>query len=613
MAKHCAEATLPPMPDAWNTDWPGWTRYNSDGTVDAVDNLGDEDIVVFDVEVLYKISPYPVIASAATQTHWYTWLCPTIFEQPPSEPPKPKPRWDKTLNEGVPASLIPLFEKDGPKIVIGHSVGYDRARIKDEYTLSSTSTRFIDTLSLHCATRGITSVQRPAWIAHIKNRRKKQAELRGISEATIEQFRDDPQFASELEGRYEEFLAAIMAQEQEEDASAAKTWEDVTANNSLKDVAALHCGYKMDKTIRDRFGDATITHASQLLPELHDLIQYCADDVRITHDVYRKVFPLFLDSCPHPASFAGALSMGNAILPVNEEWAQYLKQAEEMYQEMGTKVATSLRLLAEKTRLEGPKPDDPWLSQLDWTPKTARWRETGPDAPPAAVKALADASAVADTANIPEAATDAPAELAKDDVESPPAPPLKVETNTTPTWVERFLVPDLEITTRFKNIDVPLLLRMEFKGYPLAYLRKHGWCLRVPAHVLDPNGGGAKLIAHHGPPVQPDEGEVLLSSWSEQYAFFGLDAQGKPRRLRLAGRGLKTLLEGGLKSPYPNLLEQLPSAKADEGLDDVLQHMPQLVDDLQKLPHPNPWVEQLEALYPTPRKLDASGRPSLTR
>ncbi|KAJ3314155.1 DNA-directed DNA polymerase gamma mip1 [Boothiomyces sp. JEL0838] len=110
-AKEFAKGSIPPMPDRWEMN-EGWTRYQNGATYRVP--FPDDDAVVFDVEVLYKVSPFPVIACAVSQSCWYTWCMPGLF--------------DNKLSE----TLVPLG--NSKKIVIGHHVAYDRARIKNGQT-----------------------------------------------------------------------------------------------------------------------------------------------------------------------------------------------------------------------------------------------------------------------------------------------------------------------------------------------------------------------------------------------------------------------------------------------------------------------------------------------
>lgn len=150
-----------------------------------------------------------------------------------------------------------------------------------------------------------------------------------------------------------------------------KTWEDITSANSLTDVARLHCGIEMDKAARNDFMEC---QPAEILENVHDYLTYCANDVAVTHRVYAKVLPEFLESCPTPASFSGMLTMGSSFLTVNESWEKYLGDAERIYRSLEEGVKKRLVNLAVEARsmMENEKwKDDVWLRQLDWTPKVA--------------------------------------------------------------------------------------------------------------------------------------------------------------------------------------------------------------------------------------------------
>ncbi|KAJ1645701.1 DNA-directed DNA polymerase gamma mip1, partial [Dispira simplex] len=66
MAKRAVNATLLPIPDQWQLDQPGWVRYPTHGIPTPV-TCPLEPTLVFDVEVLFLKSPYPVLACAASE------------------------------------------------------------------------------------------------------------------------------------------------------------------------------------------------------------------------------------------------------------------------------------------------------------------------------------------------------------------------------------------------------------------------------------------------------------------------------------------------------------------------------------------------------------------
>ena len=149
------------------------------------------------------------------------------------------------------------------------------------------------------------------------------------------------------------------------------SWEDITSTNSLADVVHLHCDIDMSKEIRKDF---LACSPQEIREGLQDYLNYCANDVSVTHCMYTKVLPEFLESCPTPVSFSSIFTMGSGFLPVNEEWESYPENAERAYQNLDECVKKSLVNLAVEakgmTEDESWK-DDVWLRQLDWTPKVA--------------------------------------------------------------------------------------------------------------------------------------------------------------------------------------------------------------------------------------------------
>lgn len=564
MATEFANSTLPPKPEHFEMTKSGWTKYFADGSWEAVDDLGDETTVSFDVETLYKLSSYPVMATAVTPNGWYSWLSPSIFQAPPSELPPAQMPWDTSTPDHYPHDLIPLFPagSDIPRLVIGHNVGYDRARVIEEYDLKRTSTRWLDTLSFHVATRGITSVQRPTWMKYRKNKKEK---LEREAEA-IDFLRQE----AESDGKMD--LLEPLAEAASEVEAMQKSWEDVTAMNSLAEVASLHCGIPVDKSIRNRFADESITHASQLVPELHSLLTYCGSDVKITHDVFTKVLPLFLDSCPHPASFAGILTMGSSFLPVNESWQEYLESAESKYREMDQGVKRALRVLAEKARKAG-KQNDPWSQQLDWSEKSARWADDfDPTNPDDSVSNTADTS---------------PAESGSwRDVSTTPA------TKTgTPAWLLPIQNEPKEIISNSSlRYLVPLLLRLSYKSHPVVHLQKHNWCFYVPHSQI------STYVDIHGPPVDlsSSAADQRLDRLLEEHAFFRISGPDEPRRTKLIGPGAGALVRKGelMSEEYQELLEKMTgkSSVVKELEDDLGK----CVEDMKKRGKDDPWGSQLD-------------------
>jgi DNA polymerase gamma 1 len=308
---------------------------------------------------------WPVRASPSA---WYCWISPWLLDE-----------------SADPAQLVPLGPRETPRIVVGHNVAYDRARVKEEYDVRRTETKWIDTMALHVAVKGISSNQRPAWNKRAKVKKQARMESEGMVYDLLSYLEDElevetnPVRRADLESQLrdvEESLPDLLLLPTptgfEDDGEAdVKRWEDITSINSLADVARLYCKVELEKDVRNAFMTEPPEH---IRCEIEKYINYCAKDVEVTHAVFRAVFPLFREMCPHPVSWAGVMAMGNSLLPVNQEWERYLQCAEEKYHELEDKVKLKLIQLAEEAKgmfEDGSWEKDVWLSQMDWTPKVA--------------------------------------------------------------------------------------------------------------------------------------------------------------------------------------------------------------------------------------------------
>lgn len=384
----------------------GWVKHRLLRSADGKDTIlaegeavpypdPEDEALVFDVETMVTASQFSVMATAASSSAWYVWISPWLLGE--------TDRMDH---------LIPFGPQDGsempPRLLIGHNVGYDRARILDEYSLAQSNIRFLDTLSLHVATRGISSPQRPVWLQYRKNRAQRAAEKLLRAQETAEEQREE--LARLLGGEHLEDvelehlssmgvdLDALIDQEPPSPMPVAETsddgdgngraalqWQDISSTNSLADVAALHCGIKLPKELRNIFVEAQ--DRSEILDQLEELLSYCARDVSVTHAVFSKVLPAFRAACAHPATFAGVLGLGSPILPVDDEWVEYQQRCNSAYEAALVGVRSALIELAEALRQrfesQGAESDwwssDPWYSQMDWTPKKPKKVKTADD------------------------------------------------------------------------------------------------------------------------------------------------------------------------------------------------------------------------------------------
>ncbi|KAF8761521.1 DNA polymerase A domain [Rhizoctonia solani] len=490
------ERGLPPRPEKFQ-HYPGWTRYNADGSFDRVEDLGSESAICFDVETLPEYSPFPVMACAISETARYVWISPWLLGL-----------------DSSPEHLIPIGDPSLPRVIVGHHVSYDRARILEEYSMEGTKNRFLDTMSLHIACKGITSGQRPAWLLYRKQKREAyERQLKEIEE--IRALLADIESQPELDRERHDNLLAVKADlegslptlvhtpdEITGDDSDAKRWEEVTSVNSLADLARLYCGIDLDKSTRDDFMTST---REGIAANIDKYLQYCCSDVETTLSIYQIVLPAFLRSCPNPVSAAGIFTMGSAFLTVDQEWNNYINSAEQKYHELEDGVRGTLLALAKDafamydSDVEGKKPweSDEWLSQLDWTPKKVGVSRG---------------------------------------IEAPERPPPE----TRPKWFADITKEKLGPTVQDRVI--PLLLNMKWKPdpsskkkttYPLFFSSKHGWLV----------GSAKKNQSGLGSTVEVDENDEL-APFRGTFQFFLIQADAPVRKVLSRKNGGNWIEEG---------------------------------------------------------------------
>lgn len=403
-AKEFLAGNLPKRPSQW-LKTAGWTRYEPGKQPEPV-KVPLENELVFDVEVLYKVSKRPVLCTAASSKAWYGWVSPVIAQ----------------LGSDWP--LIPFETHKKPKLLVGYNVSYDRARVREEYSLKQPKAFFLDAMALHIALSGITTQQRLTWLKHKKHKMaieddNEEVNASGFSTLEVlQEISDDP-------------------------------WLIKGAPNSLANVAEFHCGIKLDKDPRSVFDGTDVGGVIDGFPALMD---YCALDVEATFAVAKKLFPRFLERNPHPVLFAALRHLGTLFLPTTRKWDKYIESAERVYSENREKVSIVLQQrVNELVRhiSEGTSPPeyekDEWLSQLDWTIRQPRVKKDG----------------------------------------SPTA--RQAYLVGYPEWYRELFksVGDGDERKRELNITVrtritPLLLRLKWEGYPLYWTDSQGWCFKVP-------------------------------------------------------------------------------------------------------------------------------------
>jgi DNA polymerase gamma 1 len=222
-------------------------------------------------------------------------------------------------------------------------------------------------------------------------------------------------------------------------------WVGRSSINSLRDVAKFHCDVTIDKAQRDQFGELD---RSGIMGKLEELLDYCAADVAITHRVFKKVFPGFLEVCPHPVSFGALRQLSSVILPVDKSWESYLANSEATYRKLTDDVEQRLIDLAHAALKIKDQPekynDDEWLRQLDWSGqeiKMVKGKKKG----------------------------------------DPPRPAARQKKPGMPKWYkDLFATSQAELALTVRTRIAPILLRLSWDGHPLVWSDKYGWTFKIP-------------------------------------------------------------------------------------------------------------------------------------
>lgn len=312
------------MPKHWNMK-DGWSKYDSEGNAFMVSHP-EEQILIFDVEVCMEEGSAPTMACAVGIKHWYSWTSPSLL---PTSPEKTSSNFSGSVRHYIDNDFIPLESdsdmksRNAARLIIGHNVSFDRARIRNQYHLNQSAMRFLDTMSLHVCVSGITSYQR----AMLKSNKE---------------LNDDD-----------------------------LSWSSQSSLNSLLEVFKLYCGAnhsdKISKESRSIFVSGSLTDIRE---NFQSLMTYCAKDVVATYRVFEKLYPLYCSRFPHPVTFAGILELGLAYLPVNSNWSRYINEANLIYKDLDIESSYLLAKRANQAcRLfhDNAYREDLWMWDQDWT------------------------------------------------------------------------------------------------------------------------------------------------------------------------------------------------------------------------------------------------------
>lgn len=414
-----------PKPKKWIFK-SGWTRYTPNEEPKSVPYPLENELV-FDCEVMYKTSPYSVMATCLSPKAWYSWCSPYLTGD------------SKENNH-----LIPLATNKRDCLIVGHNVSFDRARVLEEYDLKLSNAFFLDTMSLHVAISGMCSRQRGTWMKYKKNVKEKIKS----QEKSLEDIRDMIQ-NEDLKYTMSNIVLdeeSISDDNELNNALHDDPWMKSSSMNKLSDVAEFYCGIKMEKQLRDHFASTDVKEIKNLFQEL---MSYCADDVIATYHVLHKVYPLFKSVVPHPVSFAALRHINSSFLPTSTDWEDYINRCENMYQSSKDELEVKIHSICKdvvKMRLKAnekipPWENDPWLSQLDWTIKPIKLTKSG-------------------------------------------EPYKNQKLPGYPEWYKKLIVKN-ELTLTIKSRSSPLLLNLLWENNPIFWTNHKGWCFIVNNNEIE--------------------------------------------------------------------------------------------------------------------------------
>ncbi|XP_046390604.1 DNA polymerase subunit gamma-1, mitochondrial [Ischnura elegans] len=474
-------STLPSPPQEWSR-LTGWTRYGPNGARERVD-FPDEDSLVFDVEVCRAVGEVPTLATAVSPTHWYSWVCHWLAEDGgDGDPGPPRDGRPITLEELIPleSAVTDSSHKQSNRvrIVVAHHASYDRARVREQYWPQGTGLRFFDTLSTHVCIGGVSSYQRA--ILSADERRRKSSRVKGSGSS-------DDSVPSEVE-------------------LDDNAWREVASLNSLAEAHRLHCGRPgLDKKSRDAFSPES--PPSEILTRFQELMAYCSNDTKATHELLCALIPQFLERFPHPVTLAGMLELGTARLPVPlSVWNQYLMEASQVHDELESDLKLKLIRKANEACRQVEIDSlgyqkDLWMWDQDWSTQNLTPKRGIPskarvkDPPKKPVSEFKNFLSVEENEDLSEEEMRLSLKFWDLVESSKNLPARRPHMPGYPKWYRQLCpkpptsdeddewVPEPTLLTANARV-ASKLFQLCWEKYPLHYIQGHGWGVLVPGRPL---------------------------------------------------------------------------------------------------------------------------------
>ncbi|XP_027200206.2 DNA polymerase gamma, catalytic subunit tam [Dermatophagoides pteronyssinus] len=417
----------------------GWTRY------ELIDNDNRyksepveyplEDSLVFDVEVSLDKNNYnrPTLAVALSPNAWYSWCSDALISQ--SHQDQINDDFNLSNRQVTMDDLIPMGQfKNQERLIVGHNVSFDRSYIREQYQIDLDQTRFLDTMSLHICVSGLNQEQKMF---------------------TIRNGGDNP-------------------------------WQAISSLNNLNDVYKLYCQSKsgVSKDPRNVFIKGTMADVFENFSHLTD---YCANDVSVTLQILKSLFPQFRERFPSPITLAGMLEMSVMYLPVNQHtWKRYLDESQSIYNQYKNEINETLKEIACESCQSLSNDQyrkDPWLWDLNWTTRNIGYKK--------AMKEIQydDTKFKDDTNSFIKELIETKKYLKKMQPILPGYPQWFVELCENSRYLNKidqldfnniFDFDQFNITTKLRTI--PKILKLMWMDYPLYFDQTYGWGHLVPLY-----------------------------------------------------------------------------------------------------------------------------------
>ncbi len=138
LAFDLCKSETPPMPLTWSKR-PGWTKYDVKTGVAVKVECPMADVLVFDVETCVTDKQRPIMAVALGTSCWYSWASGQVTRPQPLLEDE-----DVSLDDLIPlepaSKAVAGSECESSssrcRLVVGHHVGFDRSRIKEQYYMN---------------------------------------------------------------------------------------------------------------------------------------------------------------------------------------------------------------------------------------------------------------------------------------------------------------------------------------------------------------------------------------------------------------------------------------------------------------------------------------------